>query len=84
MCIYTLYFIPISCCLCFLLQEFIHRGMKPKTKKQLIDGIEKFWGTVSIGKCRKYIGHLTKVLPKKWRCHWLLNCFLKTIFWFLI
>ena len=35
--------------------------MKPKTKEELIDGIEAFWSTVDIDKCRKY---LRKVIPK--------------------
>ena len=38
--------------------------MKPKTKQELIDGISGFWATVDVDKCRKYIGHLSKVLPK--------------------
>ena len=48
----------------FILQEYIRREEKPKTKRELIDGIEKCLGTVSIRKCRKYIGHLHKVLPE--------------------
>ena len=38
--------------------------MKPKMKEELIDGIEAFWSTVDIDKCRKYIRHLRKVIPK--------------------
>ena len=38
--------------------------MKPKTKDQLVDGIKKFWKTVDVIKCRKYIGHLRKVIPE--------------------
>jgi transposase len=45
------------------LKEFIRREVKPKTKQQLIDGILAFWSTVDIDKCRKYIGHLNKVIP---------------------
>ena len=37
--------------------------MKPTTKQELILGIEQFWGSVSIEKCKKYINHLRKVLP---------------------
>ena len=46
------------------LKEFIRREVKPKSKKDLIDGILRFWGTVDIPKCNKYIGHLRKVIPK--------------------
>ena len=46
------------------LKEHIRREIKPKTKEQLIQGIQEFWGTVDEAKCRKYIGHLRKVIPK--------------------
>ena len=46
------------------LKEYIRREVKPKTKEELIDGIEAFWSTVDIDKCRKYIRHLHKVIPK--------------------
>jgi transposase len=45
------------------LKECIRREVKPRTKEQLIDGIEAFWTTVSLDKCRKYIRHLRKVIP---------------------
>ena len=45
------------------LKEYIRRVVKPKTKQELIDGIQAFWETVDIGKCRKYILHLRKVIP---------------------
>ena len=38
--------------------------MKPKTKEQLISGISEFWRSVTVDKCRKYIDHLQKVIPK--------------------
>ena len=38
--------------------------MKPKMKEELIGGIEAFWSTVDIDKCRKFIRHLRKVIPK--------------------
>lgn len=38
--------------------------MKPKTKDELIAGIEAFWSTVDVEKCRKYIRHLRKVILK--------------------
>ena len=46
------------------LKEFIRREVKPKTKDELIQGIQRFWGTVDRAKCLKYIGHLRKVIPK--------------------
>ena len=46
------------------LKEYIRREIKPKTKSELIDGIESFWRTVDIVKCKKYIGHLRRVLPR--------------------
>lgn len=46
------------------LKEFIRREVKPKTKDELICGIERFWGTVDQVKCLKYIRHLRKVIPK--------------------
>ena len=45
------------------LKEYIRREIKPKTKEQLIKGIEMFWGLVSVKKCNKYINHLRKVIP---------------------
>ena len=38
--------------------------MKPKTKEELIDGIETFRKTVNKEKCAHYIQHLQKVIPR--------------------
>ena len=46
------------------LKEFIHREVKPTTKDELVREIRDFWATVDEYKCRRYIGHLRKVLPK--------------------
>ena len=46
------------------LKEYIRREVKLKTKEELIDGIEAFWSTVDIDKCRKYIRRLHKVIPR--------------------
>ena len=42
------------------MKEYIRREIKPKTKLELIEGIEKFWQTVDAYKCQKYINHLKK------------------------
>lgn len=46
------------------LKEFLRREVKPSGKQQLIDGITQFWETVDVVKCRKYIRHLKKVVPR--------------------
>ena len=46
------------------LKEFIRRELKPRTKQELVDGILKFWRTVDVAKCNKYIDHLKKVIPR--------------------
>ena len=43
-------------------KEYLRREIKPRTKQELMDGIVKFWETVTISKCRKYINHLHKVI----------------------
>ena len=46
------------------LKEYIRREVKPKTKQELVNGINSFWATVDENKCCRYINHLKKVLPK--------------------
>ena len=46
------------------LKEYNRREVKPRTKEELVQGILKFWETVDLEKCRKYIKHLRKVIPK--------------------
>ena len=46
------------------LKEYIRRVVKPRTKDQLVQGIQDFWATVDVHKCQKYIRHLRKVLPR--------------------
>ena len=43
------------------LKEYIRREIKPKVKQDLIDGILKFWRTVDMAKCNKYIYIYTSV-----------------------
>ena len=50
------------------LKEFIRRVVKPHTKADLIEGIKAFWAAVTVEKCRKYIGHLDKVIPAVIEC----------------
>ena len=45
------------------LKTNLRREVKPKNKDELVSGIQAFWKTVTVEKCTKYIGHLTKVLP---------------------
>ena len=46
------------------LKHFLQNQVKPKTKEELMDGIERFWSKrVDAEKCSRYIGHLQKVLP---------------------
>lgn len=47
-----------------LWHEYCRREVKPKTKQELVDGILEFWKTVDVQKCKKYIRHLRKVVPK--------------------
>ena len=46
------------------LKEYIRREIKPKVKQELVEGILKFWTTVDVAKCNKYITHIDKVIPK--------------------
>ena len=46
------------------LKEFLRREIKPKTKDELVNGIVEYWGSVLGEKCRKYIRHLKKVIPR--------------------
>lgn len=46
------------------LKEFIRREVKPRKKDELVEGIMRFWQTVDKAKCKKYIRHLDKVIPR--------------------
>ncbi len=45
-------------------KEYLRREVKPKVKDELLNGLKEFWKTVDVAKCRKYIRHLRKVVPK--------------------
>ena len=46
------------------LKQFLRTTYKPTNLQELIDGIEKFWTSLTPDVCKKYIGHLQKVMPK--------------------
>ena len=46
----------------------IRREVKPRSKEELIRGILAFWATVTVAKCRTYIGDLKKVIPEVIKC----------------
>ena len=46
------------------LKEYLRGEVKPSNQRELIDGVKCFWRTVDVAKCRRYIGHLQKVIPK--------------------
>ena len=46
------------------LKEYLRREVKPKNKEELVQEILSYWQTVIVEKCRRYIGHLKKVIPR--------------------
>ena len=50
------------------LKDYIQQEVKPTTKTELIEGIKQFWTTVDTEKCRRHIGHLSKVIPRVIDC----------------
>ena len=46
------------------MKEYLRREVKPTKKQELIDGIHAFWRTVDVAKCKRYIRHLRRVLPR--------------------
>ena len=51
------------------LKKYLRREVKPSRKEELVEAIIQFWKTVDVAKCRKYIRHLRKVLPKVIECN---------------
>ena len=46
------------------MKEYLRREVKPTNKEELVSGILKFWENFDTAKCKKYINHLRKVMPK--------------------
>ena len=46
------------------LKEHLRARVKPCNQAELVAGIEGFWNTVTPNKCRKYIRHIYKVIPR--------------------
>ncbi len=46
------------------LKDYLRIHYKPKNLSELKAGIKAFWATVTPEMCRKFIGHLKKVIPK--------------------
>ena len=46
------------------MKQFLRNSYKPRNLDDLKSGIEKFWLTLTPQICRKYIGHLKKVILK--------------------
>uniref|UniRef100_A0A1X7T832 Tc1-like transposase DDE domain-containing protein n=1 Tax=Amphimedon queenslandica TaxID=400682 RepID=A0A1X7T832_AMPQE len=51
------------------LKEYVRRVVQPQRKEELVKGIMDCWETVNRRKCRKYIGHLRKVISKVIECN---------------
>ena len=46
------------------LKQYLRTSYKPTNLEELMDGIERFWLSLTPAICRKYIEHLHKVMPK--------------------
>lgn len=46
------------------MKEYIRKYIKPTKEEELIQGILKFWETVTVEKCYRYIDHLKTVIPE--------------------
>ena len=46
------------------IKERLRNDIKPRTKEELLDGLNEVWGSITPEKCRRYISHLRKVIPK--------------------
>lgn len=46
------------------LKYYLRNEYKPSNLETLVAGIKTFWKSMTPGVCRKYIGHIQKVIPK--------------------
>jgi len=46
------------------LKQFLRSSYKPSNLEELKEGIQQFWQTLTPSVCKKYIGHLHKVMPR--------------------
>ena len=49
---------------CGSMKNHLRTNVKPRNLQELKDGIKEFWLTLTPAVCKKYIGHLKKVIPK--------------------
>ena len=46
------------------MKQYLRTAYKPRNLEELRAGIERFWITLTPDVCKRYIGHLQKVMPK--------------------
>lgn len=46
------------------MKAYLRRHVKPRTLQQLVAGCKKYWRTVDVDRCNKFIDHLHKVIPE--------------------
>ena len=46
------------------MKQYLKTAYKPRNLEELRAGIERFWVTLTPDVCKRYIGHLQKVMPK--------------------
>ena len=46
------------------MKQYLRTAYKPKNLEELRAGIKRFWITLTPDVCKRYIGHLQKVMPK--------------------
>lgn len=46
------------------MKQYLRTHYKPRNLEELKNGIEAFWVTLTPQVCKRYIGHLKKVIPK--------------------
>ena len=46
------------------MKNYLHTHAKPKNTEELRAGIKAFWKTLTPDVCKRYVGHLKRVIPK--------------------